>query len=186
MKILGNSPLSDKIHLCLLLLLLIYSSCVLEAFCCLNFFADVYAKRTIFVNQLGASGCSSVYGRRIGFQLNHRSHISTRKKQHGHYMKAVATVDSKFLVSPSSENTDEHNDNLPCSSISVSKMLQSSTEENTPEIDEREKLRRMRISKANKGNVPWNKGRKHSAGSSFRYYTTCDPICLLVEMHLPL
>ncbi|CAL9122163.1 uncharacterized protein LOC135595989 [Musa acuminata AAA Group] len=125
--------------------------------------ADVYAKRTIFVNQLGASGRSSVYGRRIGFQLNHRSHISTRKKQHGHYMKAVATVDSKFLVSPSSENTDEHNDNLPCSSISVSKMLQSSTEENTPEIDEREKLRRMRISKANKGNVPWNKGRKHSA-----------------------
>nr|XP_009380400.1 PREDICTED: uncharacterized protein LOC103968805 isoform X2 [Musa acuminata subsp. malaccensis] len=125
--------------------------------------ADVYAKRTIFVNQLGASGRSSVYGRRIGFQLNHRSHISTRKKQHGHYMKAVATVDSKFLVSPSSENTDEHNDNLPCSSISVSKMLQSSTEENTPEIDEREKLRRMRISIANKGNVPWNKGRKHSA-----------------------
>ncbi|URE43560.1 hypothetical protein MUK42_14846 [Musa troglodytarum] len=125
--------------------------------------ADVYAKRTFFVNQLGASGRSSVCGRRIGFQLNHRSHISTRNKQHGHYMKAVATVDSKFLVSASSENTDEHIDNLPYSSISDSKMLQSSTEENTPEIDEREKLRRMRISKANKGNVPWNKGRKHSA-----------------------
>ncbi|XWS18756.1 hypothetical protein CRYUN_Cryun32bG0072200 [Craigia yunnanensis] len=31
------------------------------------------------------------------------------------------------------------------------------------ELDEREKLRRMRISKANKGNTPWNKGRKHSA-----------------------
>ncbi|CAI0418830.1 unnamed protein product [Linum tenue] len=30
------------------------------------------------------------------------------------------------------------------------------------EVDERERLRRMRISKANKGNVPWNKGRKHS------------------------
>ncbi|XP_045806865.1 uncharacterized protein LOC123899695 isoform X2 [Trifolium pratense] len=28
--------------------------------------------------------------------------------------------------------------------------------------DEREKLRRSRISKANKGNIPWNKGRKHS------------------------
>ncbi|KAJ8479581.1 hypothetical protein OPV22_023308 [Ensete ventricosum] len=125
--------------------------------------ADVYAKRTFFVNQLGASGRSSVCGRRIGFQLNHRSHISTRNKQHGHYMKAIATVDSKFLVSASSEKTDEHNDNLPYSSISDSKMLQSSTEENTPEIDEREKLRRMRISKANKGNVPWNKGRKHSA-----------------------
>lgn len=29
-------------------------------------------------------------------------------------------------------------------------------------VDEREKLRRSRISKANKGNTPWNKGRKHS------------------------
>ncbi|XP_009614006.1 uncharacterized protein [Nicotiana tomentosiformis] len=30
------------------------------------------------------------------------------------------------------------------------------------ELNDREKLRRMRISKANKGNIPWNKGRKHS------------------------
>uniref|UniRef100_A0ACD5TJX6 Uncharacterized protein n=2 Tax=Avena sativa TaxID=4498 RepID=A0ACD5TJX6_AVESA len=29
-------------------------------------------------------------------------------------------------------------------------------------VDEREKMRRMRISQANKGNTPWNKGRKHS------------------------
>ncbi|KAG6788795.1 hypothetical protein POTOM_004872 [Populus tomentosa] len=29
-------------------------------------------------------------------------------------------------------------------------------------LDDREKLRRKRISKANKGNTPWNKGRKHS------------------------
>nr|CAD1818416.1 unnamed protein product [Ananas comosus var. bracteatus] len=33
----------------------------------------------------------------------------------------------------------------------------------TPELDDREKLRRIKISKANKGNIPWNKGRKHSA-----------------------
>ncbi|KAL0354413.1 UNVERIFIED_CONTAM: hypothetical protein Sradi_3888200 [Sesamum radiatum] len=38
---------------------------------------------------------------------------------------------------------------------------QSSSEDST-EVDEREKLRRMRISKANKGNTPWNKGKKHS------------------------
>ncbi|CAN6997552.1 unnamed protein product [Brassica rapa subsp. trilocularis] len=30
------------------------------------------------------------------------------------------------------------------------------------DVDGREKLRRMRISKANRGNTPWNKGRKHS------------------------
>jgi hypothetical protein len=33
-------------------------------------------------------------------------------------------------------------------------------------VDERERLRRMRISKANKGNTPWNKGRKHTPGKS--------------------
>ncbi|XP_057770455.1 uncharacterized protein LOC130990238 [Salvia miltiorrhiza] len=38
---------------------------------------------------------------------------------------------------------------------------QSSSEGST-DVDDREKLRRMRISKANKGNTPWNKGKKHS------------------------
>ncbi|KAK4427456.1 hypothetical protein Salat_1514500 [Sesamum alatum] len=37
-----------------------------------------------------------------------------------------------------------------------------SSSEDSVEVDEREKLRRMRISKANKGNTPWNKGKKHS------------------------
>ncbi|XP_011072707.1 uncharacterized protein LOC105157889, partial [Sesamum indicum] len=37
-----------------------------------------------------------------------------------------------------------------------------SSSEDSMEVDEREKLRRMRISKANKGNTPWNKGKKHS------------------------
>ncbi|KAL6622951.1 hypothetical protein ACP70R_032830 [Stipagrostis hirtigluma subsp. patula] len=35
-------------------------------------------------------------------------------------------------------------------------------EEREEDVDERERLRRMRISQANKGNTPWNKGRKHS------------------------
>ncbi|KAL1551818.1 hypothetical protein AAHA92_19614 [Salvia divinorum] len=38
---------------------------------------------------------------------------------------------------------------------------QSSSEDST-DMDESERLRRMRISKANKGNTPWNKGKKHS------------------------
>ena len=36
--------------------------------------------------------------------------------------------------------------------------------EEQEDVDERERLRRMRISQANKGNTPWNKGRKHSPG----------------------
>ncbi|XP_061340911.1 uncharacterized protein LOC133287344 isoform X2 [Gastrolobium bilobum] len=40
---------------------------------------------------------------------------------------------------------------------------EESSNEELQELDERETLRRMRISKANKGQTPWNKGRKHSA-----------------------
>ncbi|KAH9329993.1 hypothetical protein KI387_002101 [Taxus chinensis] len=38
----------------------------------------------------------------------------------------------------------------------------SSYSEDEKEIEPKEAIRRMRISKANKGKVPWNKGRKHS------------------------
>lgn len=41
--------------------------------------------------------------------------------------------------------------------------VESQTDEST-KLDEIEKLRRSRISKANKGKTPWNKGRKHSPG----------------------
>lgn len=37
-------------------------------------------------------------------------------------------------------------------------------EEQAEDVDDRERLRRTRISLANKGNTPWNKGRKHSPG----------------------
>ncbi|CAO2190071.1 unnamed protein product [Urochloa humidicola] len=39
---------------------------------------------------------------------------------------------------------------------------ESLMEEQEEDVDEKERLRRMRISHANKGNTPWNKGRKHS------------------------
>ncbi|XP_072982149.1 uncharacterized protein [Typha latifolia] len=76
-----------------------------------------------------------------------------------HIVKAVATVEPMLLVPIAKD--EKCDTNLHFSSNSDSQVSQSSFEEN-PEIDDKEKLRRMRISKANKGNVPWNKGRKHS------------------------
>ncbi|CAK9144693.1 unnamed protein product [Ilex paraguariensis] len=78
-------------------------------------------------------------------------------------IKAVATLEHIQLAR--GNDKDEAYQNLPIgvNSGSSSQVVehQSSSEDST-ELDEREKLRRMRISKANKGNTPWNKGRKHS------------------------
>ncbi|CAL9146648.1 unnamed protein product [Musa hybrid cultivar] len=52
---------------------------------------------------------------------------------------------------------------LKYSNLDAQAIQIESTNDETSVIEDREKLRRMRISKANKGNVPWNKGRKHSA-----------------------
>ncbi|KAA8541569.1 hypothetical protein F0562_022721 [Nyssa sinensis] len=41
-------------------------------------------------------------------------------------------------------------------------ILPQSSSEDSEKVNEKEKLRRMRISIANKGNTPWNKGKKHS------------------------
>ncbi|KAL5995053.1 hypothetical protein ACLOJK_025111 [Asimina triloba] len=75
-------------------------------------------------------------------------------------VSAIATIEPKYLVL--TEDADTQTSNLPPGANSSSKILDSSSEESS-DLDEREKLRRSRISKSNKGNVPWNKGRKHSA-----------------------
>lgn len=49
--------------------------------------------------------------------------------------------------------------------VEIDKLLLTSSGESV-ELDEKERLRRNRISKANKGNTPWNKGRRHSPGES--------------------
>ncbi|KAL2555056.1 hypothetical protein Fot_08675 [Forsythia ovata] len=80
-------------------------------------------------------------------------------------IKAVATLESTCVTRKSEELKEYQNtwgmDIDSRSSNSSMNEPQSSSEDPT-EVDEREKLRRMRISKANKGNTPWNKGKKHS------------------------
>ncbi|KAM5579705.1 hypothetical protein ABKV19_009470 [Rosa sericea] len=74
-------------------------------------------------------------------------------------IQAVATFEAKSLV---------HNENghLGYTSSELNKdsspFQRESSSDDSSEMDEKEKLRRLRISKANKGNTPWNKGRKHS------------------------
>ncbi|XP_031252513.1 uncharacterized protein LOC116110442 [Pistacia vera] len=72
---------------------------------------------------------------------------------------AVATLEPECLVH---KEDGQKNTMLGVDSSPSTTQLQSSNGDST-ELDERERLRRMRISKANKGNTPWNKGRKHSA-----------------------
>ena len=50
----------------------------------------------------------------------------------------------------------------PALELAIPVATTSTAEE--PQLDERELLRRQRISAANTGKVPWNKGRQHSQG----------------------
>ncbi|MCD7450963.1 hypothetical protein HAX54_009111 [Datura stramonium] len=81
----------------------------------------------------------------------------------GLMIRAVATLEKG--PTKNTQGNEEQND---FDSVRMGKYSGSSTchvtEQQSPseELNEREKLRRMRISKANKGNTPWNKGRKHS------------------------
>lgn len=87
----------------------------------------------------------------------------------GLMIRAVATLEKESTQSnqvnedgggyQSSTGTSIGSGNSTCSAIEG----QSQTDEST-KLDEIEKLRRSRISKANKGKTPWNKGRKHSPG----------------------
>ncbi|XP_028796269.1 uncharacterized protein LOC114751766 isoform X2 [Neltuma alba] len=76
-------------------------------------------------------------------------------------IKAVATLEPKRLAADedkclSFKDSDAGvNSNRPV-------VRHDSCNEEPEELDEKEKMRRMRISKANSGNTPWNKGRKHS------------------------
>ncbi|XP_020574642.1 uncharacterized protein LOC110020768 [Phalaenopsis equestris] len=97
---------------------------------------------------------------RVKFQLPEKSNFKAwyLEKQCKLLIKAVATVEPYCLIT--SENYFMDDSSLWFDSSPDSQMAQSSVD--LLELDERETLRRMRISNANKGNIPWNKGRKHS------------------------
>ncbi|XP_010680818.2 uncharacterized protein LOC104895876 isoform X2 [Beta vulgaris subsp. vulgaris] len=85
--------------------------------------------------------------RNLNFNSSH-----FHKKSHRKFLvKAVATLEPKCSVE--SKDAEKQSNVL---SITIE------SHGDSEELDEREKLRRIRISKANKGNTPWNKGRKHS------------------------
>ncbi|XP_006842720.2 uncharacterized protein LOC18432555 isoform X2 [Amborella trichopoda] len=118
-------------------------------------------------NESTSLRCAFKEGQRVGptwkvcFRIQHktkfeRSHISM---QNGVSIKAVATMDLDYLVQSQSEGGEKNH--LSLISDGNCEPNQLSTDDSA-ELDENERLRRMKISKANKGNVPWNKGRKHS------------------------
>ncbi|KAE9615319.1 putative nuclease associated modular domain 3 [Lupinus albus] len=74
----------------------------------------------------------------------------------------VTTLEPKSLIAKEDECFGSKDLELALSPNSQEVLLESSSEE-LEEPDEKERLRRMKISKANKGQTAWNKGRKHSA-----------------------
>ncbi|OVA11227.1 hypothetical protein BVC80_1589g2 [Macleaya cordata] len=97
----------------------------------------------------------------VSIHIPRKLNLDMGNKRGALLIKAVATLEPKCLVQ------SEGQMNLPLDPDSDSQVSQYPSEDSS-EMDEREKLRRLRISKANKGNVPWNKGRKHSAAETLR------------------
>lgn len=79
-------------------------------------------------------------------------------------IKAVATLEPKRLAS-NEDKCMRFKDSEMGLNSNLTVVRHESCYKEPEELDEREKMRRLRISKANTGNTPWNKGRKHSAGN---------------------
>lgn len=109
--------------------------------------------------KLSSAWKSSHIPKKLNFNLGH---INIPKGSL--LIKAVATLESKSSVQNEDARMGYNNSQLGTDSSPWTVEPESSSEDSA-ELDERERLRRMRISKANKGNTPWNKGRKHSPGN---------------------
>ncbi|XP_050380824.1 uncharacterized protein LOC126798045 [Argentina anserina] len=104
--------------------------------------------------KLSSSWKSSERSKKTYFSLGNGKTLRSRL-----VIQAVATFEAKTLVH--NENGHMSYDSSKLNKDLSPVQLESSSDDSS-EMDEKEKLRRMRISKANKGNTPWNKGRKHS------------------------
>ncbi|KAL4333070.1 hypothetical protein GQ457_07G030690 [Hibiscus cannabinus] len=98
---------------------------------------------------------SSTLPKRVNFHVGQLENLSARLQ-----IRAVVTLEPKCSVSKEDEHTKSQ---LGVGSTPSTQLESFKPGDSDEELDEREKLRRRRISKANKGNTPWNKGRKHSA-----------------------
>ncbi|GLU22541.1 hypothetical protein SLE2022_386090 [Rubroshorea leprosula] len=94
------------------------------------------------------------FPRRVNF---HPGHLVTQGSKLR--IRATATLELNCSV----QKEDGFNNSKFAVDSSPSLTQTESWKKDWVDLDERERLRRMRISKANKGNTPWNKGRKHSA-----------------------
>lgn len=139
--------------------------------------ADIAAPKPSFRNHLYSFNSQTLYhgnDKRLSYlwrsfdipeKVKNLNLGQNKMRCRGLLIKAVATLEPK--CSTESNVRDDYN-RLHLDSSSKSPQVvkhQSSNEDDSTELDKREKLRRMRISKANKGNTPWNKGRKHTPGS---------------------
>ncbi|KAG8380225.1 hypothetical protein BUALT_Bualt07G0171200 [Buddleja alternifolia] len=135
----------------------------------LAFRSETYFHNKIVIRNGKGLGLASTFAWRnfcIKENLGKKFNLGRAKLWRGRLMiNAVATLETTSVT---------HKNEGVKGSENVSRMDVDSVRSNSPdsepqsssedsmEVDEREKLRRMRISKANKGNTPWNKGKKHS------------------------
>ncbi|KAJ3674039.1 hypothetical protein LUZ60_006031 [Juncus effusus] len=90
---------------------------------------------------------SSLNNRRILPGLKWQIQLQTRFA-----ICSIATVERESVISDSSKDLK----------FDSKLKFEKDESDKSSDVDEREKMRRLRISKANTGNIPWNKGRKHS------------------------
>ncbi|XP_058226941.1 uncharacterized protein LOC131335547 [Rhododendron vialii] len=107
-----------------------------------------------------------LYGSPSNFQVPRNGkncNLGSNKAQRGVLLiQAVAPLEPKCLVQSNGGQDGRSSPQLGVDSGSASGIQNQSSSEDSEDLSEGEKLRRMRISKANKGLTPWNKGKKHS------------------------